>query len=175
MSTLRTTQADKDYWSSEDGCTRIQGWARDGLSQEQIAEQMGTSLTFLRRLIKSCERVEAAVKTSKDVVDRLVENALFKRAMGYTYEEVTEERVPIYDETDGSVSGYEMKMTKKVRKTVPPDTTAQIFWLKNRKPYDWRDKKEVEDRSALEKLDSILLAVSKKAEEAEKEEEDGTQ
>jgi hypothetical protein len=42
MSTQRTTQADKDYWSSEDGCTRIQGWARDGLSQEQIAEQMGT-------------------------------------------------------------------------------------------------------------------------------------
>ena len=39
---------------------------------------------------------------------------------------------------------------------IPGDTTAQIFWLKNRKPGKWRDKQEYEDRTAIEKLDEIL-------------------
>lgn len=42
------------------------------------------------------------------------------------------------------------------KKEVVPDTTAQIFWLKNRKPDKWRDKPDYEDTSAINKLDSIL-------------------
>ena len=39
---------------------------------------------------------------------------------------------------------------------IPGDTTAQIFWLKNRKPEKWRDKQEYEDKTAIDKLDGIL-------------------
>ena len=40
---------------------------------------------------------------------------------------------------------YEMVTTKEVVKEVTPDTTAQIFWLKNRKPEEWRDRRTVEN------------------------------
>src|SRR5699024_1109586 len=73
--------------------------------------------------------LSAALKRGKEVVDREVENALLKRALGYRYKEVTEE----YGE-----------VTKVVTKEVQPDTTAQIFWLKNRKPDMWRDRKDLE-------------------------------
>lgn len=56
---------------------------------------------------------------------------MLKRALGYEYTETTREYIPELDE---------MKTTKKVTKQVAPDTTAQIFWLKNRKPDKWRDK-----------------------------------
>ncbi|MGQ7112292.1 hypothetical protein ACUOFC_32080 [Escherichia sp. TWPC-MK] len=69
----------------------------------------------------------------KEVSDREVENALFKRATGYTYEEVIVER----EEKDGAFQSVE---TKRVKRQVPPDSTAIIFWLKNRKPQAWRDR-----------------------------------
>ena len=47
-------------------------------------------------------------------------------------------------------------VTKEVVKEVQPDTTAQIFWLKNRKPATWRDKVEAHDTTAIERLDNIL-------------------
>ena len=74
-----------------------------------------------------------------------VENMLYKRAMGYEYNEVKEE--------------YEMGVLTKrtiTKKTVVPDTSAQIFWLKNRKPTEWRDRREVDNTSAREKLDEVL-------------------
>lgn len=72
--------------------------------------------------------ISEALKRGKEVIDRQVENALLKRALGYKYYEVT---------IEGGVE------TKRVTKEVVPDTTAQIFWLKNRKPDVWRDKKDV--------------------------------
>mgnify|MGYP006876283676 CR=1 FL=1 len=72
----------------------------------------------------------------------MVENALLKRALGYEYEEITYEH------------GEE---TKRVLKQVIPDTTAQIFWLKNRKPNNWRDMKHVDANiESIKKLDEIL-------------------
>ena len=82
---------------------------------------------------------------TKEVVDFEVENMLYKRAMGYEYDEVKEE--------------YEMGVLTKrtiTKKTVVPDTSAQIFWLKNRKPTEWRDRREVDNTIALEKLDEVL-------------------
>src|SRR5699024_6503945 len=79
--------------------------------------------------------ITEALKRGKEVVDREVENALLKRALGYKYKEVTEEF--------GEV-------TKVVTKEVQPDTTAQIFWLKNRKPCIWRDKQDIEHSGNME-------------------------
>ena len=56
-----------------------------------------------------------------------------------------------------------MQVTKKVTKQVAPDTTAQIFWLKNRKPDKWRDKPAYEDTSELDKLDAILKGLKDNA------------
>lgn len=79
-------------------------------------------------------------------MDQEVENALLKRAMGYQYEEiVTEvEEIPTGKiREDGTPIVRQIKHIRKTQKTVLPDTTAQIFWLKNRRPDRWRDRQEV--------------------------------
>ena len=114
-------------WLEGDGLLKLEGWARDGLTDEQISRNMGIAYSTFREWKKKYSAFSAVLKRTKDVVDREVENALFKRAMGYKYDEVTYER------------GEEVK---RVTKEVAPDTTAQIFWLKNRKPAEWRDKIE---------------------------------
>ena len=121
-------------WLTPEGLLKIEGWARDGLTNEQIAENMGVDRSTLYEWQKTYSDFSDALKRGKEVVDRQVENALLKRALGYSYKEVTRE---LNTETGNLV------VTKEVTKEVAPDTTAQIFWLKNRKPKEWRDKQEV--------------------------------
>lgn len=131
-------------WLTADGLLMLEAWARDGLTHEQIAHNMGISRETLNIWRKKYIVISDALKTGKLVVDIQVENALFKRAMGYTFTEVTRERVPVHDEETGEITGSEMCVTKEVVKEVQPDVTAQIFWLKNRKPDVWRDRKDLD-------------------------------
>lgn len=116
-------------WLEPDNLLRLQAWARNGLTDEQIADNMDISVSTLYDWKNKYSDISEALKRGKEVVDVLVENALFKRALGYEYEEVTKE---------GGVT------TKVVTKQMPPDTTAQIFWLKNRRPDLWRDRKNID-------------------------------
>ncbi len=126
-------------WLTEDGLIKVQGWARDGLSNEQIAHNMGVSAKTLCEWQNRFGEFRNAIKKGKEVVDREVENALLKRAMGYeTVEEIEE---PVEDKETGET---QMRVTKRVKKQIAPDVTAQIFWLKNRKPDEFRDKRDVE-------------------------------
>ena len=120
-----------EKWLEQEGLLLIEGWARDGLTDEQIAGNMGVSRSTLNSWKDKYPDILDALKKGKEIVDRQVENALLKRALGYEYEEIKEK----YE--FGELS--ERTITKK---QVAPDTTAQIFWLKNRKPKDWRDKQE---------------------------------
>ena len=120
-------------WLEPDKLILLEAWARDGLTDEQIATKMGICRDTLIQWKKKYPDISDTLKRGKDVVDIQVENALLKRALGYEYEEISEK--------------YEMGVLveKKVtKKQVVPDTTAQIFWLKNRKPDEWRDKREVD-------------------------------
>lgn len=72
-----------------------------------------------------------AIKKGKAPVDIEVENALLKRALGYDYTEVTEE-----------IYGDGKKHIKRVTKHIPADPASMFFWLKNRKPKQWREKPE---------------------------------
>ncbi|WBY90949.1 HNH endonuclease [Enterococcus casseliflavus] len=231
-------------WITEEGLTRIEGWAIDGLADKQIAENIGVAYSTFREWVKKFPALSASLKKSKDVVDRQVENALFKRAIGYEYTEVTKERIvdtgqkkrhegqseltqeewemakayfrfhcaycgqedeltkdhldPLNNKGSLTVSNVvpacrscnsskkdhqwlawfqkrkfynrdrarkitdyidfvlsmpskpdinkdtSLVITKEVTKQVAPDTGAAAFWLKNRKPDVWRDKKETE-------------------------------
>lgn len=134
-------------WIEPEGLLKIEGWARDGLTDDQIANNIGISVSCLNNWKNKYVEILESLKRGKEVVDRQVENALLKRALGYEYTETTREYIPEL---------AEMHVTKEVTKQVVPDTTAQIFWLKNRKSDKWRDKQEYEDRTAIEKLDEIL-------------------
>ena len=233
----------------------MEGWARDGLTDEQIAKNMGISRSTLNEWKKKYSDISDTLKKGKEVVDRQVENALLKRALGYSYKEVTRERIidtgqrkrhnggqeltekewelavvyfgnkccycgrdmekptkdhikplsaggklsvdnvipccdscnsskkdnemlswyqnqpfynterlqKIYDYLQfvleaGNILGTgEMVVTKEVTKEVLPDVTAQIFWLKNRKPDEWREKNEISSES--ETVDDWIAAV----------------
>lgn len=124
-------------WLTEDGLLLLQGWARNGLTDEQIAHNCGIGMTTLNTWKAKYREIREALKEGKEAIDILVENALLKRALGYTYEEKTYERKQITEEGDTG-----MVLTKTVTKEVIPDTTAQIFWLKNRKKAEWRDNAE---------------------------------
>lgn len=124
-------------WLTEEALARLQGWKRNGLTDEQIAEKMGIGARTLYEWIKRFPQIQQSLKTGKEDADLQVENALFKSACGYDYEEITEEL-----KWDNKTRSYVMKVTKKLTKHQPPSNTAQIFWLKNRRAENWRDKVE---------------------------------
>lgn len=73
-----------------------------------------------------------ALKRAKGAADERVERSLYARATGYTYE-----AVKIF-----MPAGAKKAVFAKYQEHVPPDTTAMIFWLKNRNQKDWRDRQE---------------------------------
>lgn len=107
----------------------IKDWCRNGATDEEIAKRLGISRDSFYQYKKEFSDFSDTLKETKEIVDAQVENALLKRALGYEYKEVTKKVV------DG-----ELKVTKVITKQVVPDTTAQIFWLKNRRPDKWREK-----------------------------------
>ncbi|MGC6553265.1 helix-turn-helix domain-containing protein [Streptococcus sp. VTCC 12905] len=116
-------------WLTEDGLTLMGGWARSGLSEEQIASNMGIARSTLNEWKKKHSDISDTLKKNKEVADMQVENALFENAKGFYYKEdvVTNQ-------------GDVVTLTKYSK----PNVTAQIFWVKNRMPDKWRDKQEIE-------------------------------
>lgn len=145
-------------WLTDDGLTKLSAWARDGLTDDQIAHNIGVHLSTLARWKAEHKEIRDALKKGKEVVDILVENALFKRAVGYDYEETLTE---IRTDADGNVLE---KHIRKSKKHVPPDTTAQIYWLKNRKPDRWRDRPQADGTSG----DDPVLVLLKRIDEESK-------
>jgi hypothetical protein len=143
-----------NQWLEPDGLTLLEGWARDGLTDEQIASNMGINVATLYRWKKKECKICEALKKGKEVVDIQVENALLKRALGYDYQE---QKVEL-SEKDG-------KKVVQTMKHVPPDTTAQIFWLKNRRPEKWRDKPIVDNQADLERENNLLEQIGQVQEE----------
>lgn len=142
----------------------IQGWARDGLIDEQIAKNMGIHPATLYEWKKKYPEFAEALKKGKEVVDREVENALLKRALGYKYAKVTRERaIKINPETGESEE--KLVVTKEVTKEVAPDVTALIFWLKNRKPDIWRDRHNVEHEGSLEVKSDVFRKIEQQLEQ----------
>lgn len=121
-------------WLSKDKLILLEGWARDGLTDEQIACKIGINKTTLYDWRKKHPNISNSLKKGKEVADYEVENALFKRATGYDYEETQQ-----FVETKDSVV---KKKVVKTAKHIPPDTLAIIYWLKNRKSEKWRDRPE---------------------------------
>ena len=122
-------------WLEPENLLRLEAWARDGLTLEQIAHNIGCNVKTLWEWTNKYPLICNALKKGADVADIEVENALHKRAVGYSYDEIISE--PSVDPESGKEV---LKISKVVRRHVVPDVTAQIYWLKNRLPKKWRDK-----------------------------------
>ena len=126
-----------EKWIEPNHLLILGAWARDGLTDEDIAHNIGISRSTLKEWKKKIPAISATLNTNKAIADIRVENALFKKAIGCT---VKEKVISKIKNPDGTVTETE----RTVERELPPDTTAGIFWLKNRKPKDWRDKQVVE-------------------------------
>ena len=101
--------------------TRIEHLCRMGATEAEICGKLGVAVSSLKR--------------GKVVADDAVEAALYRRAVGYTYDEV---KVNSYVDNNQNQRQFRTVTTKEI----PPDVTAAIFWLKNRRPEKWRDRHE---------------------------------
>lgn len=142
-----------DEWITEDGLLQITGWIRDGLTIEDVAHNCGVNKSTFYDWKKKHPELEDAIKKGAAPVDLIVENAMFKRATGYKTIERRKIKLP-----DGTTR------VEVVEKEVPPDTTAGIFWLANRKPQRWKRKQveetkpeEIEDETRTE-VETFLAA-----------------
>ena len=125
-------------WLTYEGLTRIKGWAMDGLSNDQIAHNMGISGQTFYNWIKKYVDFFEAIKKNKEVADREVENAMYKAAKGYFVEE-TKEII------EKDANGKDKKRIERTKKWIAPNPAMNIFWSKNRKPKAWRDKTEIDN------------------------------
>lgn len=118
----------KSKWEQvKDKLVLVEGWARDGLTDEQIANNLGIGKTTFYRMCKEHVELLEHLKKGKEIVDYEVENALLKNALN-------------------------------------GNTTAQIFWLKNRKPKQWKDKVNVESSDdELTKVEQLLNKIKEEA------------
>ena len=104
-----------------------------GFTDKQLAVFFGVNESTINRWKQKYPEFCKSIKSGKVIADAQVSESLFKRATGI---EVTE--VEVRD--DGK-----KKVKRVTKKHIPPDPTAQIFWLKNRQPELWRDKPTVEN------------------------------
>lgn len=109
----------------------------EGATDQELADYFGVSVRTLYRWKNTQPEFRQSLKAAKDASDERIERSLYERAAGY-------ER----DEVDIRVVNGEIVQTP-IRKFYPPDTTAAIFWLKNRQPENWRDKIETEHSGGL--------------------------
>lgn len=119
---------------SERLALRILDLARQGKTEEQIADLVGISRGTLQNWKGAHPDFLIALKASRRVADELVEAALFERACGYRHPAVKF----FYDSESGAI------VSQEYTEHYPPDTTACIFWLKNRNRKRWRDRQEKE-------------------------------
>jgi hypothetical protein len=145
----------KAFWLSPDGIELVSGWRREGIPLGVIAlEYIGCSEGTFKRWTRESKDLAGALALSQDVTNARVEQALLKRALGYTDEEVQEELV----------EGV-MRVTKRTKKPIPPDVKACLSWLYSRRSDRWRAQQEPIDNLAdeVKTAKEILVAIKEVA------------
>lgn len=130
-----------ENWITPDGLLSIEGWAREGATDSDIAKKIGIHLGTLCEWKNRFPEISEALKRGKAPVDFKVENQLLKSALGYTV--TVKEPIKLKKKTmKNGVGTIEEEHIEYADREiyVKPDITAQIFWLKNRKTEKWRDK-----------------------------------
>jgi transcriptional regulator with XRE-family HTH domain len=118
----------------------IKAMCQKGLTEEQICENIGVGRSTFQRYKNQFRELRDTLKRGRQDMIAQVENAQYKRAIGYEY---TVQKISI--EPTGKVNKDGAPIIKKkietTTKYMPPDVKACIFILKNRSPQDWHDRK----------------------------------
>lgn len=113
-------------------CDQARKLCKLGATDLEIADFFAVNIATLYRWKNDHPEFCEALKEAKEEANNRVVESLYHRATGYSHD-----AVKIFNGQDGVV-------TVPFREHYPPDTTAAIFWLKNRQPAEWRDKTDHE-------------------------------
>ncbi len=122
-------------WITDDGLLQLRGWARDGLTDEQIAKKVGIRRETLYDWIKRFPNISNALKKGRGPVDEEVEDALHRSTIGYIV--TLKKPMKLRDENGAEHVEYVQEEIY-----VAPSVTAQIFYLRNRKKDRWKNNPE---------------------------------
>ena len=142
-------------WIEPDGLLVIKGWARDGYTDQEIAKNIGVAdSTFSEWKLKFPEIVAALKNGRKPVIVEIEDTFFEKKLKGYFIEE---EIVEITKHPNNTKTEHR----KKMKRWIPPDTTAMIFYLKCKKPQQYNDKLALsaDNEATNGKLDELIEAV----------------
>lgn len=125
-----------------------------GSTNRELADFFKVSESTLWEWTRAHPEFSSALKVGKDSADERVVQSLYRRAVGYSFDSL-------------HISNFQGAVTKTpIVEHVPPDITAGIFWLKNRRPAEWRDVKAVEHSGSVthkhvaELTDAELAAIA---------------
>ena len=142
-------------WIEEDGLLVIKGWARDGLTDAEIAKCMGVHQSTLYEWMTKFPEIKDALKKGRRPFIVEIEDTFFeKKLKGYF---VDEEIVEVTEHPDKTKTTHR----KKMKRWIPPDTTAMIFYFKCKKPKQYNDKLafSADNEATNGKLDELIEAV----------------
>lgn len=133
-----------DEWISDDGLILLEGWAREGLTDKDIADNIGIGYSTFTAWKSKNKAIQEALKRGKAPVDFKVENQLLKSALGYyvTVKEPVKLKTKKQLKDKGTIEEEHIEWIEK-QVFIPPVPACQFFWLKNRKPGKWRDRQEI--------------------------------
>jgi len=148
-----------EEWLDEDKLLCIEGWAREGLTDKQIAEnKIGISERAFVNWKKKYPAIYSSLKKGKAPVDIKVENQLLKSALGFTKTVKKPIKVKVEKQKPGVGKIIEEHIEYVEEEIyIPPQPVCMFFWLKNRRPDKWRDRQEqivttVEDLTPLAEM-----------------------
>jgi hypothetical protein len=115
-----------------------------GATDSQLGDFFGVSEQTINTWKSKHPEFLESIKEGKEKADSQIAESLFNRALGYSHES---EEIKV-------VNGAVVRVP--IIKQYPPDTTAAIFWLKNRQKENWRDKTEVESKSEVTIVSQVI-------------------
>lgn len=125
-----------DKWLEDDNLMLIECWARDGMTESDIASRIGIGTSTLSLWKRQYEEIRNALKKGKEIVDYKVENALLKSALGY---KVRKNKVIM------ELNGMGQMVTTRreiLDEEVPPNVNAISMWLINRNSNKWKRNRD---------------------------------
>jgi hypothetical protein len=166
--TNRTKVIDENLrkkWRRKEGLALLEGLARDGYSDEEIAKKMKISIGQYQRLRNSDEKIRKALDHGKMTTDYLVEKALLKSALGFSRKSVKVTSIIRYGKLVET-------QTEELTEDVPPNVTAAQTWLYNRCPDKWKRDPQKGFLDDFDEDTSIHIEVTRAGSNADDDDED---
>lgn len=147
-----------EHWDNGQGLEILQNWVRDGLSEKEIIRRIGIHPATWRKWKKTSPAIAGIARRKPEGADSQIENALLQKASGYTADIAKTYKLKRIEYENGKkVREFEELAQGIDQIHVPADLSAQIFWLKNRRPHRWKEKPGADSGgAALKKLDAVM-------------------